>query len=73
MLDDWVNGWLREIQKYSLFGGSGKINDNNLLQFPKYIVSPENTDRLEVLQQKYDPLGVFHRQMGGMRPNPTIT
>lgn len=73
MLDDWVNGWLKEIQKYSLFGGSGKINDNNVLQFPKYTISPENTDRVELLQKKYDPQGVFHRQIGGYRPNPVNT
>jgi FAD/FMN-containing dehydrogenase len=66
-MSEWVNGWMNRFRKYSANGGTGKINDNGLTEFPKYFLSPENTRKLETLRTKYDPKGVFYPCLGTPR------
>jgi len=63
-MDDWVNGWMSKCRRYSYYGGAGKINDNDIIEFPKYFLTPENTARVGRLRKKYDPTGVFFPCIG---------
>lgn len=63
----WVNDWMGKFRKFSPYHGSGKINDNGLDEFPKFYLSPENTNKLEELRRKYDPEHVFHPALGNAR------
>ena len=58
-MDDWVNGWMTKCRPFSYYGGAGKINDNDIIEFPKYFLTPENRDRVAKLRRKYDPAGVI--------------
>jgi FAD/FMN-containing dehydrogenase len=66
-MSEWVDKWMNRFRKYSPNGGTGKINDNGLTEFPKYYLSPENTQKLETLRTKYDPSGVFYPCIGTPR------
>jgi hypothetical protein len=66
-MSEWVDKWMNRFRKYSPNGGTGKINDNGLTEFPKYYLSPENTQKLETLRAKYDPQGVFYPCLGTPR------
>jgi hypothetical protein len=63
-MNDWVNGWMNQFRKYSMYGGAGKINDNALDEFPKYFLTPENTRKVAKLHSKYDPKGLFYPCLG---------
>jgi hypothetical protein len=63
-MDEWVNGWMNRCRPYSYYGGAGKINDNDIIEFPKYFLTPENTARIAKLRKKYDPDGLFFSCIG---------
>jgi FAD/FMN-containing dehydrogenase len=63
-MDDWVNGWMNKCRPFSYYGGAGKINDNDIIEFPKYFLTPENTASVAKLRKKYDPNGVFFPCIG---------
>lgn len=63
-MDAWVNNWMAKCQEFSFYGGAGKVNDSDLIEFPKYFLTPENRDRVAKLRKKYDPSGVFFPCIG---------
>jgi FAD/FMN-containing dehydrogenase len=65
-MNAWVNEALRSLEPFSNHGG--KVNDNDLAAYPKYVLSPDNTRRLEELRGKYDPDGFFCGYLGSPRP-----
>jgi len=65
-MNAWVNQAMRSLEPHSIHGG--KVNDAELAAYPKYVLSPENTTRLQKLRAKYDPDGLFHSYLGTPGP-----
>ena len=69
-LDAWVTGAMRSLEPHSIRGG--KINDHDLQSFPKYVLAPDETERLKALKAKHDPNEVFHTYLGTPEPSPIV-
>jgi FAD/FMN-containing dehydrogenase len=65
-LDTFVRDAMRSLEPYSIRGG--KVNDHDLVSFPKYVLGPEETERLKELKATYDPEGRFHSYLGTPEP-----
>ena len=65
-LDAFVRDAMRSLEPYSIRGG--KVNDHDLVSFPKYVLGPEETERLKELKARYDPDGRFHSYLGTPEP-----
>lgn len=66
-MDEWTNSWMDKFRRFSFYGGAGKINDNNIVQFPKYFLKPDNMHKVDALRKKYDPNSVFKPILGTPR------
>ncbi len=65
-LDAFVRTAMESLEPFSVRGG--KINDHDLVSFPKYVLGPEQTQRLKELKATYDPAGRFHSYRGTPEP-----
>lgn len=65
-LDMFVRDAMISLEPYSIRGG--KINDHDLVSFPKYVLAPEEGERLKKLKAQYDPDDRFHSYLGTPEP-----